>query len=919
MITLRALAHRLLLLGAVLLASPALAQSLRHEKYTLDNGLTVILHEDHSIPVATVNIWYRVGAQNEPPGRSGFAHLYEHLMFMGTRRVPGAGFDQIMEAGGGSNNASTSLDRTNYYSSGPASLLPTLLWLEADRLEDMGPAMDQAKLDAQRDVVRNEIRQNVENTPYGRAYEMTYRFMYPKDHPYHNAVYGTHEDLEAATVHDVKDFFATFYVPANASLVVAGDFDPAVIKPLIDDLFGDLPAGSPPPRRPTAPPTPPSPPGATESVPRLGSVVRWTMLDKVQLPQLSFVYHSPAFYADGDAEMDLLAAILSDGPSSRLYRRLVLEDQTAVSVAAFQDSAQLSSLFWVVVHARPGADLRAIEAAVDEELARLVEEGPTPDELRQRQATREMELVSSLQSIEARADKLNEYEFYLGNPDSLQRDLERYRGVTPERLRDWTKRVLTPDSRLITTVLPEAPGRTPSARDTRPADLPPGDFTPPQPETFALSNGITVHLWRDADLPIVSLAAVVTGGVPVDPPHQAGRASLMAEMLREGTQDLTNIEFSQALQSLGADFAASAGHDAVTAMLSVLSRNFDPAARLVADALRRPRLAPEDFERVRANRLEALAQQDYEPSLVAARVAMRALMSESSPYGLPAAGTPETVSGLSLDDIRSAHALLLRPEFTTLLVAGDITAEEAKPALEAAFGSWTAPSAVSLGGADASTRPAESMRLLIVDRPGAVQTVIALAAPAPTAASPQRVALRLLNTILGGSFTSRLNQNLREEHGYTYGAGSRFGLSRNVGVFTARTSVQAEVTGEALREFLHELTRIRTGDISDDETVKARETVRNDLMSVYGTPRGTIGRAGGLIADGLPLEAAAADLAAAADATAADLNALAAAAVPLERSVLVLVGDRSLILEQIKGLDLPAPEFVDTRGNPVGE
>lgn len=899
------------LLAALALALPSLAQSLPHEKYKLPNGMTVILHEDHSVPVGTINIWYRVGAQNEPPGRSGFAHLYEHLMFMGTRRVPDNQFDVIMENAGGSNNASTSLDRTNYFSVGPASLLPTLLWLDADRLEDMGPTMTQEKLDKQRDVVRNEIRQNVENTPYGRAYEQAFRFMYPPDHPYHNAVYGTHEDLEAATVSDVKDFFATFYVPSNASLVVAGDFDPAQIKPVIESLYGDLPAGSPPPPRPVP-------------APALGREVRWTMLDKVQLPLLAFVYHSPAFYADGDAEMDLIADILADGPSSRLYQRLILTDETAVEVAAMQESSALSSLFWIFVYARPDADLAEIERAVDEEVARLIADGPAADELTQRKNATEMALLSSLQVLRDRADKLNEYEYYFGNPDSLQRDLDRYRNATPQSVKSWAARVLTKDSRLVETVLPEEPDRGEgSARDARPQDLPTAEFTPPAPEEFKLASGATVLLWRRPSLPLVSIAALFNTGQPLDTPQQAGRTALLASMLSEGTQRMTNIEFAQAIQALGGSFDASGDHESLTAGVSVLSRNAEPAARLLAEALLTPRLADEDWSRVKTLHIEMLHQQDEEPSIVAGRVALRTLLAAQNPFALPGVGTPETVETLTLSDIRAAHAAIVRPEHATILIAGDITADAARTMLDKALAQWPKPSAQpakpATSPATLAAKPRASMDLYIVDRPGAVQTVITYAAPAPAAADDRRVPLRLLNTILGGSFTSRLNQNLREKHGFTYGARSRFTLGRHLGWFTATAAVKADVTGAALREFTAEFDRIRAGDVSPDETAKARETVRNDIVSAYGSLNGTLALAASRLTTGLPLTTIAADLAAGANVTANTLNTLANPNIPLEQGVLILVGDKAIILDQIKDLSLPKPTFVDARGNPVDD
>jgi zinc protease len=894
-----------LVAGMVLaLAAPGAAQDIRYEKYTLDNGMTVILHEDHRLPTVTINTWYRVGAKEEPPGRSGFAHLFEHLMFMGTARVPGNDFDRLMEAGGAANNASTTLDRTNYFSWGPASTLPTLLWLDADRLEDLGRTMDQDKLNKQRDVVRNEIRQQVENTPYGRAYEHMYRLMYPPGHPYHNAVYGTHEDLEAADVWNVKDFFATYYVPSNASLVVAGDFDPAVIKPLIAAQFGTIPAGPPVDHR-------------KADVPALQRTIRTTMLDKVQLPLLKFVWHSPAYFARGDAEMDLVAAALTQGKNSRLYKRLVFDDKVAVEVSAQQDSAALSSLFVLDVYCNPGADLNAVEKTVEQELTRLIEEGPTEAELAERKATIEMGKLAQLQSVRAVADKLNEYEYYFGEPNSFKRDLDRYRQASQRSVGEWAGRVLRTDGRAVIRVLPEEPERKQGPRDTRPADLPPRDFRPPAPVEFKLSSGVPVMLWPQRELPLVAATVLIRPGGALSEPARAGLGQLTADMLEEGAGDLDSLAFAAAMQSLGGQMSSTAGPESATVSLLVLRRNFERAAGLMADAVRRPRMEAADWERVKRLHLDNLRQEDEEPTVVASRVGLRRLFGEANVYGWPTGGTIQTVSPLGLDDVRREHAQLFRPEHATILVAGDITQEDARDALERAFGDWSgaATGKPPAGGSEAAA--SAGMGVFLVDRPGAVQTVIRFMTPAPRYATALRPRLRLLNTILGGSFTSRLNQNLREEHGYTYGAGSRYALLPRAGYFVASSSVKADVTGAALKEFLAEFARLRAGDISDEEVVKARETVRSDTVQAVAGLSGLLSLAIDPMVGGEGYGSIGADLETMKTVTAGDLNALARDAVPLERGVLVLVGDRALILEQIKDLGLPTPAEVDAQGRPI--
>ena len=883
-------------------AASGLAESLPCDKYALDNGLTVILHVDRTLPVAGINLWYRVGARNEPARRSGFAHLFEHLMFMGTRRAAGTAFDDLMEAAGGANNADTTLDRTDYYSTGPSSSLPLLLWLDADRLDELGRQMTLPKLKLQRDVVRNEIRQQVENRPYGRVYEQSFGLLYPPAHPYHNGVYGTHEDLEAATVNDVKDFFATFYAPDNCSLVVAGNFDPAEVRPVVAKLFGSIPRGKP----ATYPAVPPV---------KMDRVVRATMFDKVQLPRIEFDYHSPATFADGDAEVNLLAAILAQGKDSRLYRRLVVRDRSAVSVSAGQDGAALGSILRIRVDARPDVDLSAVEAAVDEELDALAGQGPTPDEVSRQATTAELDLLASIQGTEGRAARLNEYQYYYGDPDSLHRDLDRYRRATADGVRRWAKAVLTPTvgssaASCPSTRRPPRPpwsGRRP--RSPRPA------FTAPLPQTVTLANGIPVYVYPRHDLPIVACSVTVDPGGPVEPPAHAGLASLAAAMTQEGAGQLDSNAFAQAIATLGGTITASADDRSVVLSAQVLSRNLGPAAALLADATLRPRMAAADFDRVKATTLDELRQRADVPNAVAADVAAGALFVPSNRRSLPAVGTAATVTPLSLDDVGGGYRDLLARSSLRIVVAGDVTPDQARAALEKPFADWHGAAAAAPVGDP--FRPAQCMRVYLVDRPNAVQTVIYLLAPASPFADPGRVDAELVNVVLGGSFTSRLNRNLREVHGYTYGASSRFTFDRDQGTFTAGTSVKGDVTGPALAEFLDELRRLPKGDLTDAECRKARETYRQSTTERFGTLDGLVNDAGHLLAVGAPFDTRTSQLTLADAATPVGLNAAAAHAVQLDRAVLVLVGDRRLVLDQIKDVAIPAPVLVDAEGVPV--
>ncbi|MCS6899913.1 MAG: pitrilysin family protein [Myxococcales bacterium] len=424
-------------------SSVALAQELSFTRTRLKNNLTVIFHEDHTLPQVAVNLIYRVGSRDEEPKRTGFAHLFEHLMFMGTTRVPPKMFDAWMESAGGSNNAWTSSDLTDYHEIGPTPALPLLLWLEADRLATLGQEIDQPRLDLQRDVVRNERRQTSENVPYGKVELRLPELLYPPGHPYHHPVIGSHEDLEAASVADVRAFFAKYYVPSNASLVIAGDIRPEETRALVERYFEAIPAGQRPARQPPFAPRP------------LGKVVRETIQDRVEFTKIVVAYHSPARFAPGDAEMDLLAAILTLGKSSRLYKSLVYDQPLAQSVEASQGSQDLSSVFTIEVLVRDGVDPDKVEKALDAALSDVLAKGITADELQRARNAYEFGFIDRLQSLPNRARLLNLYEVTAGDPGFLPKDLARYRNATTASIHEWAKSTLKADERVMLRVVPQ--------------------------------------------------------------------------------------------------------------------------------------------------------------------------------------------------------------------------------------------------------------------------------------------------------------------------------------------------------------------------------------------------------------------------------------------------------------------------------
>ncbi|MDJ0521973.1 MAG: pitrilysin family protein [Planctomycetota bacterium] len=892
---------KLLLATLVLLiaaAAPAHAkEAIAHEKYQLANGLTVILHENKKLPQVVVNLWYHCGTREEPAGRSGFAHLFEHLMFMGTKRVPGNQFDVLMESGGGSNNASTWFDRTDYYSWGPARILPTLLWLEADRMEGLAAAMTQEKLDLQRDVVRNERREGYDNAPYGPSEYLFWQLMYPTDHPYHFHVIGSHADLVAATVEDVVSFHQTYYVPNNATLVVAGDFETKQVKQLIEGLFGSIPRGKQPPRR---------------SAPAVGfdRVERVLLKDKVQFPRITMAWHTPAYYREGDAEMDLIAFALTSGKNGRLYRRLVREEQLAVDVSSWQTSLRLGSVFRIDCYAKPGADLDRIEAIIDEELRRMHAEGPTERELVRARADLETSTWAELESLRNVADRLNHYDAYLGRPDAVAWDLKRYEGATVDGVRAWSRKSLRLDRRLVLRVLPAAKPQTElPSRDRRPSDLSQREFTPPVPAApMKLSNGLTLWHVRRPGIPLVAARLLLHGGSLAVPRGQAGASSLAADMLLEGAGERDALAFADALDGLGASLSVDAGRSGTTLSLRVLRRNADAAFALLGEALRAPRFDNEAFERQRSLHLEGLRGLLDDPGELARRAGTEAYYGDRA-YGVPVDGYPTSVRALTLEQVRAHHDRWHTPSGSILLTAGDLTAAEVRALAEKHLGNWK----------DVSPRPAishdappvhEKLRVVIVERAKAEQTVIRFVHPGVGFQHEDRVGLQVLNTLFGGSFTSRLNANLRETHGYTYGAWSVFAMMGGRGLFVASANVQTAKTGASLREFLGEFDRIRKGGITSEEALKAREGVRSEVVQSFESLDGTLGAYAAFARYGVPPDRLPRDLQAAGALQPATLDGLAKAHLARGGGVLVLVGDVAAIRSQLQGLGLSEPRVL---------
>lgn len=884
------------------LAPPAPAASLDADTFTLSNGMTVVLYDDRTLPKVAVNIWFHVGSKDERPGRTGFAHLFEHLMFMGTERVPDNRYDLILEGGGAWSNASTSSDRTNYFCVGPSAMLPTMLWMEADRLDGLADAMTQEKLDSQRDVVRNE-RRETENAPYGRSELLVGEVMYPAGHPYHHPIIGSHEDLEAATVEDVREFFRTYYVPSNATVVVAGDFDRKEVRPLIEKTFGVLPAAS-------------SPEHKTAPMPEMTGEVKRVETDNVELPRITLAWHSPPYCRDGDGEMDLAAGILAGGSASRLEKRLVLDDRLAVNVAAYQASAELSSLFMIEATADKGGDLEAIKKAILEEVDRFVKEGPTEEELARAKAQTESSFLRRMENLPSRADRINLYLHYFGVTDGFDRDLARWTSPDREAVRSRAAQVFG-GGRMDLRVLPKTPEGATAALDERPANFPPATFDPPVPETFALSNGIPVHVIPRPGTRLFAGQLIVPGGENQVDAARAGLMSLTGRMMNAGGGGRDASEFADAVESLGASMWISPGRAQSTAVVSGISSMLPETIDLFADLVLRPNFKPIDFDRERDIALARIRSRADNAEDVAQIVGRAMLFEESDPRSRPYEGTEETVSAITLDDVREAAGMIFRPAGAQFVFAGDFEPAKLRELLEKRFRKWDARGALpEAPPMQPRTGPA---RFVLVDRPDAPQTVVYATRLVDRLDGTDRAVRAAANTIFGGSFTSRVNGNLREENGFTYGAFGRISDSPEYSFLYVSTDVFSDVTGKALAEMKKECDGMAADPPTDEEVQKAIETQRANIVDTAETTRGAGQTLAELVRNGRRLDSTSRDLEALREVSAEDVREFARRGLwNWDGLNVVLVGRRDEVRAQLREAGFPEPELVDDLGRPAG-
>jgi predicted Zn-dependent peptidase len=899
-----------------------------YEQFQLENGLTVIVHEDRKSPIVGVTVYYRVGSKSEPRGRTGFAHLFEHLMFGGSENVEN--FDIPLEGAGSTpTNGSTWYDRTNYVETVPTGALDLALFMESDRMGYLLGAISQDKLDKQRGVVQNEKREG-DNAPYGLVPYVVADGLLPVGHPYRHSTIGSMADLDAASLTDVRKWFTDNYGPNNVVLVLAGDIDAKTARPMVERWFGAIPRG-------------PEVVKAEAQPVTLAAEKRDTIADQVPVTRITRNWTGPSINDPDAVPLAAGMTVLGGLASSRFANALVRGDKVAVSVSAYVQQHEQLSFLQAQIDVKPGVDPAVAEAKFNAIIDELVARGPTADELA-RAATQivsgQIDGLEQVGGFDGKGTTLAEGLLYRGDPASYRKQLDEIARLTPSQvqaaLKRWLGRpaytlVIEPGERKLDGATmggwgdegstpaaapdPKTPieiTRTAAARDY-PAVAPVGALTFPAVETARLANGMEVSLAQRTAIPKVSMAISFDAGTAADGAAKAGTQSLMMGLLDEGTLTLTAEQIAIAQERLGATISAGAGTDTSTVRMTALTANLAPSLALMADIVRNPAFKPEDVARVKDQRIVGIAQERANPIGLAQRAIGPILFGPDHPYGgVGARGLPEVVTALDSAALKAEHDRWLRPDNARITVVGDITMPDLLAALEKSFGDWKAPAvAKPVKNLDAAVPPA-AKRLVVIDRPNSPQSVLLLGRVLPLRGTESgKEALDLANEVIGDGFLSRLNMDLREDKGWTYGI--RTGITEGVGprAFTVFTPVQSDRTADSITAILGNLAAFpATRGVDKTELQRVTEGNIRGLPNRFEANAQVLGAVIGNQVLGRPsdYQKKLPEIFRAIDAEAIDTAAR--EYLGSDNLVIVVVGDRKQIDDQIAGLGM-AVEYLE--------
>jgi len=880
---------------------------LPHKKFVLKNGLTLIVHEDHKAPIVAVNVWYHVGSKNEKPGKTGFAHLFEHLMFNGSEHFDDDYFKAMEKVGATDLNGTTSEDRTNYFENAPKDALDFLLWMESDRMGHLVGAINQAKLDEQRGVVQNEKRQG-ENQPYGLVHELVTKATYPPGHPYSWTVIGSMEDLNAASVDDVKEWFKTYYGAANATIVVAGDIEPEVVREKVEKYFGDIPPG---------------PPIARHEawVAKRSGSKRQVAQDRVPQARIYKVWNIPQFGTLEADQLNLVSDVLSMGKSSRLYKRLVYDEQLATDVSAFVDINEIGGRFEIRATARPGKSLADVEKAIDEELEKFLTKGPTAQEMERVKTSFFAQFIRGMERIggfSGKSDTLATYQVFTGDPNNYKVALDRTREATADDLRKVANEWLT-DGVYVLEVHPYPTFETAKTGVDR-SKLPDPTIRPevkfPDLHYTNLANGMKIVLAERHTAPLIQFVLQLDAGYASDKLASPGSAKLTMNMLDEGTKKRSSLEINDELSRLGAVLHTSSDLDTSSVTLSALKANLDPSLDLYADVILNPAFPESDFKRLKNQQLDGIKREKSEPSQMALRVLPRLLYGPDHPYSHPftGSGTEQSVSKLSRADLQKFYDTWFKPNNATMIIVGDTTLAEITPRIEKLFRGWqhgTVPKKDIT-----QTKQLAKSTLYLMDRPGSIQSMIFTGELAPPKANPDEIAIEAMNNVLGGTFTARINMNLREDKHWSYGAHSVIVGARGQRPYIVIAPVQTDKTKESMTEVDKELRGI-LGDkaIKPEELAVAQKSMTLTLPGEWETTSAVSRAIGQLIRYRLPEDYYETYPKKTLALQLADVQQVAQKVLHPANLVWVVVGDLSKIEKDIRGLGFGDVHLIDTDGN----
>ena len=865
------------------------------EKLTLSNGMDLVLHQDNALPIVSVNVWYHVGSKDEEPGKTGYAHLFEHLMFEGSKNHNKSFFEPLQDIGA-TLNGSTTPDRTNYWENVPSNYLELALWLESDRMGFLTDALDQNRFDIQRDVVKNERRQSYENRPYGMASIYLQQALYPLPHPYHWPTIGFHEDLNAATLEDAKKFFREFYSPSNASLSIAGDFDVDKTKTQVEKYFGSLKQG-------------PSLNRKSNMESMIQGKTSITLYDKVLLPKLILAWPSTPRFHEDEAALSILASILGAGKVSRLHKTLVYERRIAQSVGVGNGPSEIAGEFYLEATAAPDHSIKEIEDAVLGEIEKIQKEPPSQEELQRIKNVMELQRIRQMAQVGGfggRANRLNSFNVFAGDPGLINTDFERYIAVTPEDISRVAQAYLS--ARLVSlVVLPEPSfNQTPEDvdRSLKPSPEKQKKFNPPVTKRTKLGNGLNVLLVEKQELPIVTFGLLLGSGASTDPSNKPGLSALTSSMLQEGTTSHTSQEISSEFEFMGTQLNISVGRERTVFSTATIDRYFAKAMELISDIVKNPSFPPDEFDRIRKERLTSLRRLRDDSTALASRVAPGLIYGSDSAYGHPIGGTEESVGAFEIEDLIEYWKANYDPDSATLLVVGNVSLDDVKDITNKYFGDWNVKITDNQLEKTMESLYSHSANLIyLLDKPGAAQSIIRCGVLGPPRINANYSSLILLDSIFGGQFTSRLNMNLRQDKGYSYGYRSWIDWHKKSSLFGFGGAVETDVTGDALNETIKEARRIIADTpVSRNEFESAKAGLIREFPSLFETQGQILEGLAQIVSYDLPDDYYNHIIDEIASTSLEDVNRVAKEILSKDRLVTLLVGDRSVIEEQIKTL-----------------